>query len=991
MKKCSKTISKVLTVAVLILLTSLTALAQTVVTGRVTNSVTGAGVPGVTVTVKGTTTSTQTGDDGSYRIAVPSTNARLVFTSVGYTAQEVSAANAGTIRFVEASRQMEDVVVVAYGTRKKTDLTGSVTAVSAKDFQKGNIASSEQLLQGKVAGLEITTGGGYAGGGSKIRIRGGASLNASNEVLIVIDDVPVEGNGPGGNLLNTINPNDIESMSVLKDASATVLYGSRASNGVIIITTKKGTSNKPVFNFNTKVSYGKIFNKVKVLTGDDIRSIVNASGNNAYIKMLGKENTDWQDQIYQGAMGFDNNLSFSGRQAVTENFRLPYRISLGYLTQEGTLKTDKFNRLSAALNLSPKFLNDHISVNLNAKFAKTDRRVADGGAVGTAVGFDPTQPVMSTTNKYGGYWEWVTSTGAPLGLAPRNPVGLLMLRNNTGDLNRFIGNIKVDYKLHFFPDLHFIVNLGMDKVKENWNNVLDSTSVISTLSYQGKGSLNKGENTGTNKLADIQLFYQKDLGKGNKIDFLAGHSYQEFFNEGPIYPEYFQNGEVYKRSSVYEDYRDGSALESYLGRLNVTLSDKYLFTASVRRDASSRILPENRNAIFPGLAFAWKMKDDLFPNNNLINELKLRLGWGVTGNQDGLSNNGYSPIYWRGEQNAQYQFGNNFYYNYRPVAYNPDLKWEQTQTSNIGLDYGFAKNRISGAIDLYYKKTKDLLASVNVSPGSNYDIKITKNIGNMENKGVEFSLNTVPVRNSKVVWDFGFNFTYQSTKITKLFDATPGFQGVPVSGIQGGTGNNIGVHAVGYSPYTFLPYTQVYDASGLPIEGLYNDLNRDGVITDAGDRNYYKKPAPDYLMGFSTNVTLGKFSVGLTGHGMVGNYVYNNFNSNSAVLRNILNPVLYVGNAGVNYQETKFSNNRYLSDYYIENGSFFRFDNLNLGYNFGKIINKKAALRLNASIQNLFLITKYSGNDPEMASDSGVDNLIYPRPRVFSFGANLDF
>lgn len=966
-----------------------------VITGRVTDSKDGSAMQGVTVAVKGANAVTQTGADGTFRLSVPDNAAALVFTFVGFNRQEISITgqNAVSVSLVNSNTGLGEVVVVAYGTRRKTDLTNAVTQVAARDFQKGNIASSEQLLQGKVAGLEVTTGGGSAGGGSKIRIRGSASLNASNDPLIVIDGVPVEGNGMAGasNLLNTINPNDIESMSVLKDASAAALYGARATNGVIIITTKKGTSRKPVFNFNTKLSIFNPHNRVKVLSANQVREIVNGTGNNTYISLLGSENTDWQDQIYQNAVGFDNNLSIAGRQDISKTFSLPYRFSVGYLTQEGTLKTNRFNRLSLAFNLSPKFFKDHLSLNINGKFANTKTRFADEGAIGTAIGFDPTQAVYNkSSNKYGGFWEWELG-GSPLGLAPRNPVGLLELQNNKSTLNRFIGNIQADYKLHFFPDLHVLVNLGIDNAVTDGLYVRDSISVLSVLGDQSKGRYSQYGGKKYSKLADVQLFYQKDFGRGNKLDVLAGHGYQEYMTDARNYLTYFQDGvtEQPGQSLDFPVITDGFAIESYIGRANLTLANKYLFQASVRRDASSKFAKANRNAIFPAVSFAWKLNEDLFKNVSAINELKLRLGWGETGQQDGIANSYYAPLYYLAGAGAQFNFGNTFTQPYRPTAYNPDLQWETTQTLNLGLDYVLFGNRISGAIDIYQKKTNDLISSIDVAPGSNFDVTMTYNIGSLVNKGIEFSINTVPVKNKNLTWDLGFNVTHNNAEITSLYNSdAPGYKGIQVGGISGGTGNNIMIHTVGYAPFTFYPNRQVYTADGKPIEGLYDDVDRNGIVDD-GDRVYYKDPNADLMFGFNTGITYKKFTASLAGHGMIGNYLYNNYNSNNAVLRNINNPVRYIGNAGVNYLETRFTNNRYLSDYYIENASFFRLDNINFGYDLGMVINKKARLRLNANIQNVFVITKYSGADPE--NTGGIDNNIYPRPRIFTIGANLDF
>ena len=945
--------------------------------------------------MKGTTTGTQTDGNGAFSINVPSTSSVLVITSIGYATQEMAAANASSINLVETAANLQDVVVVAYGTRRKSDLTGSVTAVSAKDFQKGNIASSEQLLQGKVAGLEVTTGGGAAGGGSKIRIRGAASLNASNDPLIVIDGVPVEGNSVAGsaNLLNTINPNDIESMSVLKDASATALYGSRATNGVIIITTKKGTSNKTVFNFNTKASISKVPKYVDVLTGDQVRQIVTEQGNPTFMSFLDtvRRNTNWQDEIYQAAFGWDNNISAGGRAAIGKDFRLPFRASLGYYTQEGVLKTNKFDRVSTSLNLSPKFLDDHLSVNLNAKYSHTKNRFADEGAIGTAVGFDPTKPVMTSDNKLGGYFEWYQpgSTTTLNTLAPFNPVAMLMLRDNRSNLNRFIGNVQLDYKMHFLPELHLLANFGMDQTEGKGTDIRDSASAWSDRNRKvnniSMGDRVEYREKKKSKLADIQLFYQKAFGS-HKLDVLAGHGYQDFFTDNFGYSNYYLNGTMVPGTTPTDSLiNNGFAIESYIGRMNYSYNDRYLITASLRRDASSKFSKENRVGYFPALAFAWKINEDLFKNQTVMNELKLRLGWGITGQQDGIAYNSYLPLYYVSQFTSQAQFGDVFIRTNRPTTFNRDLKWETTETTNIGLDFGFLNNRITGSIDAYQKKTKDLLSYVDIAPGANFDIRQLRNIGNLENKGIEFALNTTPVRTSDFTWDFGGNFTYQKTEITKLSGDL-----IPTSGIQGGTGNNIGAFMVGHAPYTFYLNQQVYNNAGLPIEGLYEDVNRDGQISTE-DRRLNKKPAPDLLFGLTTGVTYKNITLSLAGHGMAGNYLYNNFNSDRSVLRTIQNPVQHLGNAGVDYLNTRFSNNQYLSDYYLENASFFRLDNINLGYNFGRIANDKATLRLNASIQNVFIITKYSGTDPESAGSTGVDNNIYPRPRVFSLGANIDF
>jgi TonB-linked SusC/RagA family outer membrane protein len=982
---------------------SVAAFSQNAVTGKVTDSKDGTPVAGATITLKGTKTATQSGADGSFKINATPTGV-LVISSVGFAQQEVSIAgkSAVDVSLVQVNQQLNELVVVAYGTKRKGDLTGSVTSVSAKDFQKGVVNSSEQLLQGKVAGLEVTTGGGSPGGGSRIRIRGGASLNASNDPLLVIDGVPVEGNGIAGssNLLNTINPNDIESISVLKDASATALYGSRASNGVLIITTKKGIKGKIRYNFNTQLSTGIVGKTVKVLSGDEVRAIINAdataSGNNTYKNLLGTANTDWQKEIYRAALGWDNNISASG---AIKN--IPFRASLGYLNQDGILRTDNFKRFTGSLNLNPKFLNDHLSVNLALKASNTKNNFANGGAIGSAIAFDPTQSVRSSTGKFGNYTEWLDGTGTLIDLATRNPVALLNQRDNKSSVNRFVGNLQLDYKLHWLPDLHVLVNLGVDNASGSGNDNIDSASATN---YRTGGRKTHYEQKKINTIADIQLFYSKEFKKINtKLDVLVGHSYQDFVTKVKNFASFSYRAVADPANPQMKDTIANSVplfltdkpeyrLESYLGRINLSIANKYLITASLRRDASSKFAKANRVGYFPSVAAAWKLKDDFFKKVNVISDLKLRLGWGTTGQQDGLPYYSYLPYYNRSNASAQYQFGNTFYSFLRPDAYDPDRKWESTTTTNVGLDFGFLNNRISGSVDYYFKKTKDLLSMVPVAAGGNFNIELLTNVGNMENKGVEFTLNTVPVKKANLTWEFGFNFTYNTRQITNLLkQQDPNFKGIEVSGISGGTGNNIGRFNVGYAPFTYFVFKQVYDPSnGKPIEGLYEDLNRDGVI-DQNDRYYYKKPASDIFLGLNTQITYKKYSLGITGHGAFGAYLYNNFNSNNGVLRQIKNPINFIGNSSANYQETGFANNQYLSDYYIENASFFRLDNINLGYNWGKILKGKASLRIAASVQNVFIITKYKGLDPENASDTGVDNNIYPRPRIFSLGFNLDF
>lgn len=969
-----------------------TAFAQKTITGKVTDATDKSEMIGVTVSVKGTTIGTQTDLSGNYTIKVPEGPATLVFSFIGKLSQEVVLGNQTTINvaLVDDSKQLEEVVVVAYGTRKKADLTGSVIAINSKDFQKGNIQSGEQLLQGKVAGLQVTSGGGQAGGGSTIRIRGAASLNASNDPLIVIDGIPVEGNSISGsaNLLNTINPNDIESMSVLKDASATALYGSRASNGVIIITTKKGAAGKPTFNFNTSFSASQIYKKVEMLTGDQVREIITAqaaqNGDNTYKNLLGTENTNWQDQIFRTAIGTDNNLSAGGTYK-----KIPFRVSLGYSNQNGLLKKNNFARTSGALSLSPKFLDNALAVNVNLKLANTQNNFSNEDAIGSALRFDPTQPVYAN-NAYGGYWEWLDATGKYKQLSGNNPVGLIELRDNTSSVNRMIGNIELDYKLPFLPDLHLKTNLGLDNTKGSGSDVY---SALSSTNYLTNGRLTDYNQSKSNKLWDVSLYYEKDLTAiKSKIDVLALHSYQDFVTNVYNYPSYSADGKtvVPGTEPIFATDKPQYRLESYLGRVNYSFMGKYLATASIRRDASSKFSPSTRVGLFPAAALAWKVKEDLFKNTKVVSDLKLRAGWGVTGQQDFGQYYPYMARYSVSTSTGQYQFGDKYYNFYRPAAYDANITWETTTTKNLGLDFGFADNRITGTVELFQKDTKDLLATVPVAYGSTFDINLFTNVGSLTNKGVEVVLNTTPIKKDKFRWDLGFNFTKSNTEITALRkQEDPNFTGIPVSGISGGTGNTIGMHAIGQWPYAYYVYQQVYDENNNPIEGVYVDRNKDGQINDA-DRYLYQKPAPNILFGINTALNYKNFTISASGHAMVGNYLYNNFQSERSVMRNLLNPVQVINNASALLPTLNFFNNQYLSDYYVENASFFRLDNINAGYYVGKVFGN-TTLSLNASVNNVFFITKYSGLDPENSGATGVDNTIYPRPRVFTFGLNFDF
>lgn len=960
-----------------------------VVTGKVTDSKDGTPLVGVSVVVKGTTKGTQTASDGTFRLSVPNGATRLVISSVGYTNQEI-AIGTGTVNVslvAGAGANLNEVVVIGYGTQRKKDLTGSVVSVSEKDFQQGVIATPQQLIAGKVAGVQITSNSGAPGEGSRIRIRGGVSLNASSDPLIIVDNVPLNNEGISGssNLLNLINPDDIESITILKDASATAIYGSRAANGIIMITTKKGRRGTPQFHFSTQLSASVVAKKVDVLSADEFRSLVNTYGNASQKALMGFASTNWQDEIYRTAYAQDNNLSVSGAVKT-----MPYRVSLGYLNQDGVLMNDNFNRSSLGINLSPKFFKDNLRVDINLKGAVTHNNFSDRGAVGNAVAFDPTQLVYSGKTRLGGYFEWLDpATGKPNTLSPRNPVALINQRQDKSTVKRSIGNIQLDYKLPFFPALRANLNLGYD-IAEGRGSVYVPDSAASLYPQGGQNNIYKQGKQNT--LLEFYLNYAKDIPSiKSRIDAIAGYAYQDFLTKLYNYASYRANGTVISGSEpVFATDNPRYTLISYYGRVNYTFMNKYMLTATVRTDGSSKFIPTDRWGFFPSAALAWRIKEESFLKNSAaINELKLRVSYGITGQQDGIDYYQYIPNYFQSTNTAQYQFGNTFYYMYRPSGYDPYHKWESTATTNIGLDFGVLKNRISGSVDYYFRKTKDLLANVNVPVGSNFTNQLIVNVGNMESKGVELTINTTPVKTNNFNWDFNFNVAYNKYKITILTKTEdPNFKGLAVGRIAGGTGNTIQINSVGYTPATFYVYQQVYDANGKPIEGLYVDQNGDGKINEQ-DLYRYKSGDPNLLLGISTGITYKKWSAGVVLRGAFNNYMYNNYFSNRGVKREILNPANFLSNGSRNVLETNFYNSQFYSDYYVENASFLRMDNLNIGYNFGKVMHNRASLRASANVQNVFVITKYRGLDPEV--NGGIDNNIYPRPRIYALGLGLDF
>ncbi len=980
---------------VLLLFAVLKVQAQTgTLSGKVLDE-TGQPLPGASVAIKGTTKIVGTLADGSFQFVGISGTVVLVTNFIGYQAQEQSITVNGntTLNFkmVPDNQNLNEVVVIGYGAVQKKDLTGSVSTVSAKDFQKGTVTTPDQLIQGKVPGVSITPNGGQPGGSAQIRIRGGASLNASNDPLIVIDGVPFSGNSIGNapSPLSLINPNDIETFTVLKDANATAIYGSRASNGVILITTKKGTSGQPSINFSTNNSLATLIKKVDVLTADEIREYVNANGTNDQKLLVGSANTDWQDEIYRNAYTTDNNISISG---TAKGLNMPYRISGGYLNQNGLLLSDQLKRGTAAINLSPKFFDNHLKVDLNIKGAITKSYFGNQGAIGAAIQYDPTQPVYDSNSIFGGYKEWQTGSGSsavPNTNAPNNPVGLIKERTDVGDAKRSFGNLTLDYTFHFLPELRANLNLGYDVTKGTGHTFVPD---YAAQSYATRGFFQDRKNTSNDYTSEFYLNYAKTLESiKSRIDVTAGYGYYDIKQTNYNFTSYRADKTTQITAPAYPFEVQQNKLLSYYGRLIYTFADNYILSGTMRADASSKFAEDNRWGYFPSVGFTWRVINESFLKySNVFSDLKLRLSYGRTGNKDGIGNYEYLARYYPNSTTGQYQIGDTFYNYYSPAGYDKDLRWETTDTYNAGIDYGFLKGKIYGSIDVYSKKTKDLLSLVNIPLGVNFTNVLTTNVGSMEVKGIEGNINLNIIDRTDVNWTVGFNASYNKRKITNLTLIDDNSAAIDAGDITGGTGIHLKYNAVNQKPGAFLVRKQVYDAAGKPIYNLYEDLNGDGQATDA-DKYYYHSPDPSVTMGFSTSFSYKKWTFSTVLRANLGNYIYDNVSSNFGVNYNLLSVQGNINNAARDFLYTGFSGNsgyQYLSDYYIKNASFVKMDNLGVGYDFGRISKSgKLNLRVSANVQNVFTITKYDGIDPE--SVSGIDNNLYPRPRTYTLGLNI--
>jgi len=956
--------------------------AQNTVSGNVVESATGLAIPGVNVIVKGTSNGTTTDFDGNYTIENVATDDILQFSFLGFATEEIPYQGQATldVQLDEDQATLNEVVLIGYGATSEQDATGSVEKISPEEFNKGAVISPEQLIAGKSAGVRITSSGGAPGAGSEIRIRGGSSLSGNNSPLIVVDGIPLDQRGVQGvrNQLNSINPNEIEDFVVLKDAAATSIYGSRASNGVILITTKSGKKNTDLkVEVDVKASVGSILDKVDVLDANQFRELIeNQPGTN--VSLLGNDNTDWQDQIYQTSVGTISNFTISKGY---EDFS--FRVNYNNTIQTGVLRTDLYKRNAVNVSLNQDLFDNSLKLSLTSKGIIDENEFADEGAIGAAVAFDPTQSVYADNLPFGGYFEFNRTNDAgdivPLNEATRNPLALLYLRDSQGETKRNITNLNVEYRLPFLKELKFNANAGFDYAENDGHNRRPFNSAAVTNVEAPFNEEYSGINRNT--LLDFYFNFKDEVDFLNtEVDLTAGHSYQEF---------YIKNETSRNPNDVFTETLDidRNSLESYFARASFDIANKYLISASFRRDGSSRFSQDNRWSNFPSASIGWKLHEENFLNNSeILNQLKLRAGYGVTGNQEIGPNYGYFGIYTPSISGAQYQFGNQFYNTLRPEEFDQDLKWEELETYNVGVDFGFFSNRLSGSVDAYYRETNDLLAQVPVPAGANLSDLLVTNVGATISRGIEVGLNGDIVRNEDFNWGLNYNISFQDLEIDKLsLGNDPDFF-IPQGGISGGVGNNIQLWKAGYDPSTFFVFRQVYNDQGQPIEGAYVDVNGDNQITEA-DKQPYKKATPDYYMGLTNTINYKNFDMSFTFRGSFGNYVYNNAQSgNGFVTAGTVTPQDYYSNLNSNVLESNFQNSQFFSDYYVQSADFVKLDNISVGY---FIPGNKIDIRPSLTVSNVLTITDYDGLDPEISN--GIDDNFYPRSRTFVLGINFQF
>ena len=942
---------------------------------------------GANILEKGTSNGTISDVDGNFTLSITNPKATLLITYIGYKNVEMPASANMKIVMTEDSEMLEDVVVIGYGSVKKSDATGSVTAIKPDDFNKGLRTTAQDALVGKVPGVNVVSSSGAPGTGATIRIRSGASLSASNDPLIVIDGVPVDNSTieGGGNVIGGINPDDIETFTVLKDASATAIYGSRASNGVIVITTKKGADTNLRFNYSTNLSVSTVTETLDILSADEFRQFVpTVSGVPASVT-LGTVSTDWQDEIYRTAFGQEHNFSVSGK--VKQN--APYRLSVGYTNQNGVIRTNNYERFTFNGGISPKFFDNHLTVDLNLKVSYENNKKVDESVVNNALRYDPTRPVKTgsataATDPGLGYFIWMTGN-SPMAIQTDNPVAQLDLQDIRNKVTRSIGNASFNYKVHHLEDLQLNMNLGYDVLTSKYSKeVPELAGMMYTSNMKdGTGLVYDSKQNKRNYLLDLYANYSHVFNEKHNFSAMGGYGWQHFWKKFDATTFSPEGKELFSPNHYESEYY----LLSFYGRLNYSYDNRYMITATLRSDASSRFAKGNRWGLFPSVALGWKISQEAFlRDSDILSDLKLRLSYGQTGQQDILNDYPYMTTFTVSYPEACYQFGDKWYNTYRPNGYDSDIKWETTETYNIGLDYGFLNNRIYGSVDYYQRHTKDLLNTIPVISGTNYSSVITTNIGEMDNKGLEFSINAVPVHTKDWKWTVGMNYTWNDSKITKLnvVDSEANFV---QTGAISGTGKTVQVFMVGERPYTFYLAKQAYDDNGKPIEGQY--VQPDGSVSATETKYATNKSAlPESYLGFNTQLSYKNWDFAISGHGAFGNYVYNYIAADQYV-QSVYSDQGNFSNILSRTKATGFQNQQLYSDYFLEKGNFFRIDNISLGYTFKKLWDQSSSLRLTFGVQNVATFTGYAGIDPEIYS--GIDKEIYPRPRVFSLSANLTF
>ncbi len=964
---------------------SVGAFAQSSVKGVVKDA-SGEPIIGATVRVVGAEGGAITDFDGNFAInAAP--DAKLQVSYIGYKTVEVPVTANMVITLQDDAQLLSDVVVIGYGSVKKSDATGSVIAIEPDEFNKGNRVTMQDALVGKVAGVNVVTGSGAPGSGATIRVRSGASLSASNDPLIVIDGVPVDNSAIEGssNIIGSINPEDIETFTVLKDASATAIYGSRASNGVIVITTKQG-GDRLSFNYSGSYSVSTVAKTLDVLSAEEFREFVPTVTGVPANPQFGDANTDWQDEIYRVAFGTEQNLSIGGKIKAINS---PFRVSLGYTNQNGIIKTNNYQRVSFGGNIAPSLFDDHLTANINFKLSYENNQDIDESVVGNALRYDPTRPVKTgsptaSTDPGLGYFIW-TNGGTPMAIQTDNPVAQLDLTDRSNKVLRSIGSAAITYKVHGLEDLKLNANLGYDVLQSKYrNNVPENAGMMWTSNQKdGTGLMQRGKQIKRNLLLDLFANYDKTFAEKHKFGIMAGYGWQHFYRKYTLSYDDPQGNQLQSDTHYETEYY----LLSFYGRLNYSFDDRYLLTATLRSDASSRFSKDNRWGLFPSVALAWRViQEDFLQDQDVLSDLKLRLGYGVTGQQDILNDYPYMTTFTVSYPESSYKFGDTWYNTYRPNGYDNDIKWETTTTWNVGIDYGFLKNRIYGSIDYYKRYTKDLLNTINVISGTNYSSVLTTNIGKMENEGVELSINAVPIHTKDWEWTIGFNYTWNDSKITKLNLIDTG-QNFVQTGAISGTGKYVQVFMVDERPYTFYLCKQAYDENGKALEGQY--VQPDGSVSSTETRYATGKSAlPTSYMGFNTHLTYKNWDLAVSGHGSFGNYVYNYVAADQYVQSVYSDQGSYSNILQVT-ADSGFQQQQLYSDKWLEDGSFFRFDNITLGYTFNKLWNDSSKLRLSFTMTNIATITGYSGIDPELSD--GIDRDMYPRPRSYTFGLNLTF